>query len=149
MRTLPFLVSRTRSLVPLCVFSFGMVAGAPYDEIQLFAGELRGLIDRDGVAVTADNFLCKFEPDVLVGEFPAAIEDGDLDFVSFLEKIGDFLEFDAQVMFADLQAETHLFHLGGPGSTLVFLELLGPLIIELSPVDNFGNRRVRIRRYFD
>src|SRR6266702_3313111 len=87
-RTLPFLVRRTRSLVPLCVFNFGMTA--PYYEVKLFSGELWRLVDYDNVAEITDHLFSKFKSEILVGKFAAAVKNGELHFVAVLEKAGDF-----------------------------------------------------------
>src|SRR5687768_14739596 len=99
MRTLPFLVSRTRSFVPLWVFSFGITA--PYYEIKLFSGKLWCLINNNRIAKIAYNFICKFETKILVGQFAASVEDCEFDFVASFQEAGYFLHLDAEIVFTD------------------------------------------------
>jgi hypothetical protein len=61
------------------------------------------------------------------------------------EKLPNLVHFDFQVVFADFQAKTYLFHLECLGSFLVFLLLFRPLVVVFTPVDNFGDRRFGIR----
>lgn len=49
-------------------------------------------------------------------------------------------------MGADLEPEAHLLHVQRLGSLAVFLQLLGALIIVLTPVDDFGNGRIGVWR---
>ena len=110
---------------------------APYYEVKLFPGELRLLVNNDGIAEIAYNFICKFKTDVFVRELSSAVEDGDLDFVTSLQEAGDFTHFDPQVVLADFEAETHLLELCGFGGAFVFLQLLGALVVVFTPISDF------------
>jgi hypothetical protein len=91
-RTLPFLLSLTRSLVPLWVFNLGTLfslfclgycfAAAPDDKIELFARELRGLVDNYCITKIVNYLVSKLETDLLMGQFSAPVENGQLNLVT-------------------------------------------------------------------
>lgn len=51
-------------------------------------------------------------------------------------------------MRADLEAETHLFHVERFGGLAVLLQLLGALVVVLAPVDDLAHRRCGVRGDF-
>jgi hypothetical protein len=52
-------------------------------------------------------------------------------------------------MLANLEPEAHLLDFESLGIALAFLKLLRTLIVVLAPVDDLGNRRIGVRRYFN
>lgn len=91
--TLPVLVIRMRSLVPLCVFCFGITATTtPYYENYLFAGHLRRLVDSYCITKLVNNLVCQGKSQIFVSQFAAPEEQSHLNFVSALEEAGYFSE---------------------------------------------------------
>jgi hypothetical protein len=91
----------------------------------------------------------QFETNLFVGLLASAVENRNLYLVSGSQKLGDFTHLDFQIVLADLQAKTHLFEFGGLGSLAVFLQLLGTLVIILTPVDDFADWRIGVGRDLD
>jgi len=77
-----------------------------------------------------------------MGHFATAVEDGDFNFVPSVEKIGDFAYLYAKIVFTNLETKAHLLYVQVLGITLVLLELLGALVVELAPINQFGNRGI-------
>ena len=61
-----------------------------------------------------------------------------------LQKLGYLAHLDVQIVLANLETETHLLHIKRFGGLAVLLQLLGPLVVELTPIDNFANWRIGI-----
>ena len=86
------------------------------------------------------------ETDFFVGLFAATVDERNFDLMPGLQELGYLAHLDIQVVLADLEAKTHLFHVQGFGRLAVFLKLLGALVIVFTPVNYLTNRRIGVRR---
>jgi hypothetical protein len=158
-RTLPFLLTLTRSLVPLWVLSLGIVffsfflvclvgdgtfAAATSDETELSASQLWRLIYYYCITEVLNYPLGDLETDFFVSLLATTVDQGNLNFVARFQKFGYLAHLDAEVMSADLEAETHLLQIECLGGLAVLLLLLGPLVVKLAPVDNLTYRRTSV-----
>ena len=123
-----------------------MRTGASDDEIELLARELGRLVDNDVLAEVGDDFVRQLEAEVFVGQLAAPVDDSYLHLMAGVEKVRYFAELNAQIVFANLETEAHLLHFKRFGTLLVALQLLGPLVIVLAPVDYFGDRWASVGR---
>lgn len=112
----------------------------------MFASQLGLLVDYYCITEVFDNFLGDFEADFFVGLLAAPVEQGYLDLMTGFEELRHLVHLDGQVVRADLEAETHLLHVQRLGAFAVLLQLLGALVIVLTPVNYLGDWRIGIRR---
>ena len=118
-----------------------MGSGPTDDEVELFTCQLGRGVDGYIATETIDNLLGELEADFAVGLFATPINEGEAHFVACLEELACPVRLDVQVMLAYLEPGTDLFELVRLSVLLVLLLLLGLLVIVLTPVDYFGNRR--------
>lgn len=77
-----------------------------------------------------------------MGVLTTAVEDRDANLVAVGQKLADLTQLDVQVSLADLHAEPHLLELALLALCTVLLLFLHLLILVLTPVDDFGYRRI-------
>ena len=104
------------------------------------------MIDYNCITEVLDNLSGDLEADFLVGLFAAPVDQGNLNLVAGLQEFGDLAHLDRQVVGADLQAEAHLLHVERLGGLAVLLQLLGPLVIVLAPVNDLADWRIGVWR---
>ena len=107
------------------------------------------MLDYYCITEAIDNPLSQLVADLAVGLFAAAVDQRDFDFVTGLQEFCCPIQLDSQVMGANAQAKSYLFHIQRLGILAVLLLLLGALVIKLTPVDDASHRWVSIRRDFD
>jgi hypothetical protein len=79
-----------------------------------------------------------------MSEFAPTVEDSDFYLVASIEKAGDFLHLDPEVVFTYLQPKSHLLQLCRLSAALVLLQLLRALVVVLPPIDYFDDGRVGV-----
>jgi hypothetical protein len=157
-RTLPFLLMRTRCLVPLWVFNLGtggnsflieydwfFAAMADY-EAQLPPGQLRLLFNYYYITKVGDDLLGDVEADLFVGLLTAPVKQHYFDLVSGFQKFAGPVELDFQIVGADFQPHSDLFHIQRLGRLAILLLLFSALVVKLAPVNDFGDRRIGVGR---
>ena len=66
--------------------------------------------------------------------------------MSGLEEFRDLIHLDLEIVRANLEPKPHLLHIQRLSRLAILLLLLGALVVELTPIDNFANWRISIRR---
>ena len=124
------------------------MACASDDEVQLFPGELRLLVNYNFITKIGYDLFCKLKPEFFMGKLAATVNDSQLHFVPGFEKTGDFTKLYLKVVLADLETEAHLLHLKRSCALFVTLDLFSPLVTVFPPVDYLDDGRLCIGRYF-
>jgi hypothetical protein len=114
----------------------------------LFASQLRLLIYYYCITKVLDDLLGDGKADLFVGLLAPPVKEGDFDLVPGLQKFGDLIHFDLEIMGANFEPEAHLFKIQRFRRLAILLLLLSALVVKLSPIDNLANWRIRIWRNF-
>jgi hypothetical protein len=112
----------------------------------LFARQLRRLVDYYCITEVFDYPLGDVEADFLMGLLASPVKQGDFDLVAGFDEFRYLAHLDIEIMLPDLKPEPDLFHIERFSGLTVLLQLLGALVIELAPIDDFANRRIGVRR---
>jgi len=84
-----------------------------------------------------------------MGHFSSPIDYCNFNLVSSFQKLAGLLEFDVEVVGADLQPDANLLDLDRFSPAAAFILLFGALVVVFTPVDDFGDRRIGLRRNLD
>lgn len=83
-----------------------------------------------------------------MGELPSPVKDDKFYLMAALQEVTDFTKFHLQVVLAYFKAEPHLLYFERLGVALALLHLLGAVVIILTPINDFCDRRLCLGRYF-
>lgn len=90
-----------------------------------------------------------FESEFFMRHLTTAEEYLDTNFMTLGEELTDLAELDVEVTLTNLHPETHLLEFVRFIAAAVFLRLFHLLVLVFTPVDDFCNRWISVRRDFN
>ena len=123
----------------------------PNSDREIASVELR-LAFGDGVfGEKTEDFVQKLLTDFFVRHFATAEDDHNFDVVAIFEETFDFADFDVKVVVANFETDFHLLELGlfFAGFFAILCLFFHLLVLELTPIDDFNDRRVGVSGNLD
>ena len=113
---------------------------------KVAAAHLRFAVDDDVLAEFFDNAVHELGADLFVSHFAATEDNHNFDTIAIIKQLDDFAAFNIEVILPNLQTKPDLFELGAFGFLLGAGLLLHLLVLVFTPVDDFDDRGVSVRR---